>query len=113
MRTRLNPTTPEDALAHLLDALEPELVDALDEEILEAAEDLGMKPMMKGSAAFFGLHSSPLPQWSDFFESEELKAALLRSVDLAAAIEKAPKHKAGKPGPKPAVRIERKNPPDK
>lgn len=39
----------------LIAALERELIEATDEEILEAARDLRMNPLMKGSAAFFGL----------------------------------------------------------
>jgi len=39
----------------LLAALGRELIQATDEEILAAASDLGMSPMMKGSAAFFGV----------------------------------------------------------
>lgn len=39
----------------LLAALQRELIEATDEEVLEAAGDLGMSPMMKGSAAFFGV----------------------------------------------------------
>ena len=39
----------------LLAALGRELIEATDEEILLAASDLGMSPMMKGSAAFFGV----------------------------------------------------------
>jgi hypothetical protein len=43
----------------LLAALEQELIAAADEEILEAAGDLGMNPLMKGSAAFFGVTVGP------------------------------------------------------
>jgi hypothetical protein len=94
MYTKLTLRTPEAALAQVLDALEHELVAATDEEILEAAKDLGMNPMMKGSAAFFGLHYSQAMQWADFFASEELKTALLRSVNLRAVPETEPKRKA-------------------
>jgi len=60
----------EAALAGVLDALEEELIDASDEEILEAARDLGMNPMMKGSAAFLGLQYGVSPRFSDFFDDE-------------------------------------------
>lgn len=45
----------------LLAALERELIEATDEEILAAANDLGMSPMMKGSATFFGVTTLPRP----------------------------------------------------
>ena len=45
----------ERALERLLAALEQELIDAPDEEVLEAAADLGMNPLLKGSSAFFGV----------------------------------------------------------
>ena len=102
MHSKLTISTPEAALAQVLDALEYELVDATDEEILDAAKDLGMNPMMKGSAAFFGLHYSQAMQWADFFESEELKIELLRSVNLRAVTETAQKPKAR--------RLKRENP---
>lgn len=53
-----------DGFERLLAALERELIEATDEEILDAARDLGMNPLMKGSAAFFGVTNgprSPLP----------------------------------------------------
>jgi hypothetical protein len=103
--------TPESALAQVLDALEIELVDATDEEVLEAAKDLRMNPMMKGSAAFLGLHYPQAMQWADFFESEELKMALLRSVNLRAVSEIGPKGKTRRP--KPGQPLERKNSTDK
>ena len=55
MRTKVIEAFPETALERVLEALERELVAASDAEILEAAHDLGMKPEMKGSAAFIGL----------------------------------------------------------
>ncbi|HEY2779904.1 MAG TPA: hypothetical protein VGI90_03970 [Steroidobacteraceae bacterium] len=111
MHTKLTIRTPEAALAQVLDALEHELVEATDEEILEAARDLGMNPMMKGSAAFLGLHYPQAMQWADFFESEELKTELLRSVNLRAETETAPKPKAQRL--KRADPAERKNSIDK
>lgn len=55
MRTQMRRVFPETTLERVLAALERELVEATDEEILEAAHELGMKPEMKGSAAFLGL----------------------------------------------------------
>lgn len=48
-------TRPELGLERLLIALERDLLDASDEEILAAANELGMKPGMKGSIALFGV----------------------------------------------------------
>jgi hypothetical protein len=53
--------------------LEQELIEASDEDILEAARDLGMNPMMKGSAAFAGLNYSATTRFNDFFDPETLK----------------------------------------
>lgn len=55
MRTKMIQVFPETALERILEALERELVEATDEELLAAAHELGMKPQMKGSAAFLGL----------------------------------------------------------
>ena len=46
---------PELGLERLLIALERDLLDAPDEEILAMANELGMKPGMKGSVALFGV----------------------------------------------------------
>lgn len=73
MVTRVGVTSPEVALARILQALEQELIDASDEEVLEAAKDLGMDPEMKESAAFRGLTYPAKPQLSDFFELEFCK----------------------------------------
>jgi hypothetical protein len=111
MRTKLTIIAPEAGLARVLDALERELIDASDAEILEAAQDLGMNPMMQGSAAFWGLQYPAMAQWADFFESEELRVALLRSVNIGAALELEPKRKARRL--KCEHPIERKNSIDK
>jgi hypothetical protein len=66
-------SSPAAALARVLDALEHELIDASNEEIMDAATDLGMKPMMKGSAAFMGLNYPGSARFADFFDSEMLK----------------------------------------
>ena len=73
MRKQPALSSPEAVLARVLDALEQELIDASNEEILEAAKDLGMNPMMQGSAAFTGLKYSGTPRFRDFFDAEILK----------------------------------------
>jgi hypothetical protein len=69
MRTKMTQVFPETALERILEALEHELVAATDEEILEAANDLGMKPRMKGSAAFLGLRY-PAARAEEFFDPQ-------------------------------------------
>ena len=94
MRTKLALTTPAAALGRILDRLDRELIEASDEDILEAARDLGMNPMMKGSAAFLGLQSLNL---AEFFDSDALKSLLReRAAQKAAAVE-APKRAARRP----------------
>jgi hypothetical protein len=46
---------PDIGLEKLIHGLERELLEAADEEFLAGARDLGMKPEMKGSAAFLGV----------------------------------------------------------
>jgi hypothetical protein len=76
MRTKLTIRNPENALERTLDALAVELIDVSDEEIMEAAKELGMNPMMKGSAAFLGLRIPSIADFSEFFESEGFQSAL-------------------------------------
>ena len=77
MRTELKNTFPETTLERILDALELDLVAAGDADVLEAAEELGMKPQMKGSAAFLGLrYSSAMPRAEDFFDARWLQQLL-------------------------------------
>jgi hypothetical protein len=99
MRSKLTLTTPAAALGRILDQLDRELIDASDEDIMEAARDLGMNPMMKGSAAFLGLQFFSL---AEFFDSDALRSALLeRAAQNAAASQLVSKRTA-----------RRKNPPD-
>jgi hypothetical protein len=67
-------TPPVPALNRVLDALANELVEASDEEVLAAAHDLGMRPGMKGSAAFIGLFGPARPKFEEFFDLEALHA---------------------------------------
>ncbi|HEY2529966.1 MAG TPA: hypothetical protein VGJ20_18850 [Xanthobacteraceae bacterium] len=85
---------PEAALNRVLDALERELIAATDEEVLEAAKDLGMNPLMKGSAAFLGLHNF---SFAEFFDSEVLREVLGRARHIAAASQLELKGKARQP----------------
>jgi hypothetical protein len=108
MRTRLTITEPRAALDRLLDALAHELIDVSDDEILEAAKELGMNPLMKGSAAFLGLRITPfadLAEWAEFFRSEHfgstLAALRLKGADAPVSLE--PKAKARRPKRPPAV----------
>jgi len=55
MRGEVNVPLLEVSLERILEALECELIEASDAEILQAAQDLGMNPAMRGSAAFIGL----------------------------------------------------------
>jgi hypothetical protein len=73
MRTEVKRVFPQEALERVLAGLERELIEATEEEILEAAHDLGMKPEMKGSAAFLGLRFSAVPRAEDFFNTEVLR----------------------------------------
>jgi DNA-directed RNA polymerase specialized sigma54-like protein len=92
MRTKLTPATSAAALGRMLDQLDRELIEASDEEVLEAARDLGMNPMMKGSAAFLGLQSF---SFAEFLEGDALRNVLLeRAAQNSAARELASKRKA-------------------
>jgi hypothetical protein len=102
MRTRVTHAFAETALERVLDALEHELVEASDTDILEAANDLGMKPQMKGSAAFIGLrYASAMPRAEDFFDAKWMLQLLNdpRRIWLASAA--LPR----KPEPPPAARV--------
>ena len=86
MRPKLTPAAPAAALGRILDRLDRELIEASDEDILEAARDLGMNPMMKGSAAFIGLRVPAMAQFADFFDSDALRSALsIRSAQQSLA----------------------------
>jgi hypothetical protein len=73
MHTKLTHSTPAAALGRILDQLDRELIEASDEDILEAARDLGMNPMMKGSAAFLGLQ---FLSFAEFFDGDAPRSLL-------------------------------------
>ena len=82
---------PDVGLERLIHGLEQELLAAPDEEFVAGARDLGMKPEMKGSAAFAGVKNY----------SEQLLAALRQAYDeravSAADPEAAAPERAGTP----------------
>jgi hypothetical protein len=84
---------PETTLERLLEALERELVTATDAEIIEAANDLGMQPHMKGSAAFLGLLYPMRPRFQDFF------AAAVGKGRIGALTDTSPRQPAPLPDP--------------
>lgn len=74
MRTKMRSSPPVPALNRILDALAHELLEASDEELLAAAHELGMRPDMKGSAAFIGILGPSHPKLEDFFDLDALRA---------------------------------------
>ena len=62
---------PELALERILAALEAGLIAARDDELMDAARELGLNPVMKGSAAFadirvlLGPWQSPADPWPE------------------------------------------------
>jgi len=112
MRTKLTPATSTAALGRMLDQLDRELIEASDEDILEAARDLGMNPLMKGSAAFIGLRVPAMAQFADFFDSDALRSVLsMRSAQQSLAPEAERQRKARRL--KSEKSIERKDSADK
>lgn len=112
MRTKLTTTEPQAGFDRLLDALARELIDVSDDEILAAAKELGMDPMMKGSAAFLGLRVPPvadLADWTEFFGSEQVRDSLatLSFQNPFSSSQLEPKVKSRRPKRPPA--IERKH----
>ena len=107
MRTKVIRVFPETALERILDALERELIEATDAEILEAAHDLGMKPEMKGSAAFLGLRYPGVHRPEDYFDRQWLLQMLNdpRRIWLAsAALPAAPQLPGSRSPPAPRAR---------
>jgi hypothetical protein len=100
MRTKLTLTTPTAALGRLLDQLDRELIEASDEDILKAARDLGMNPLMKGSAAFLGLSCF---SFAEFLDGDASKSLLLERAAQKAAAAEAPKRTARRPRSERAI----------
>lgn len=75
MRKNLTPRSPDVALNRVLAGLEKELVEATDEEIEQAAQDLGINPKMKGSAAFIGVKYTYPKRLEEIFDLAELRKA--------------------------------------
>ncbi len=104
MRTEVKVRFPEQRLERVLEALEHELLEATEAEILRAAHDLGMKPEMKGSAAFLGLrYAAAHPQFADFFGS----GAWGKALEQPATTHRLTRSPSGK---RPRVRRADRNP---
>jgi len=103
---------PDVTLTRLLTAFEQDLIDASDQEIISAAEELGMNPAMKGSAAFLGLKYPAGPRFTDFFSVEAWGRA--RMEDKRISVESRLQYgaKPHEPGLPPKSR-QRKVPDDK
>jgi hypothetical protein len=70
MSAKMKLARAEVTLTRLLAAFEQELITVSDDEIMAAAEELGMNPAMKGSAAFAGLKYPAGPRLADFYNVE-------------------------------------------
>lgn len=94
---------PQAALERILQSLEHELIEATDEEILEAAHALGMKPEMKGSAAFIGLRHPGARAPSSWVGPELLRRWLSDSqrIGIATAPRTAKRGPDGRRPPRP------------
>jgi hypothetical protein len=93
MRTKLTNTDPRATLERVIDLLASELISVSDEEILDAAKELGMDPLMKGSAAFIGLRHPQIADLADFFEPEVLKGLILARAQGLALSQSIPRAK--------------------
>jgi hypothetical protein len=102
MRTKLTLSNPVAALERIIDLLAWELVAVSDEEILEAAKELGMKPMMKGSAAFIGLQIPASPDFTEFFDPDILRGLALARTQQLVDVEAMPKGKVRRLKRKPS-----------
>lgn len=96
MRTKMIQVFPETALERILEALERELVEATDEEVLAAAHDLGMKPQMKGSAAFLGLRYPTVRLSAEDLLTIAAARTALRLLDLRGQPGRGPEAPAGR-----------------
>ena len=78
MHTKLIKRNAVGRLERVLDVLDEELIHSTDAELLQAARELGMDPMMRGSAAFIGLKYPFQPRPADFFDWVGHDAAQIR-----------------------------------
>ena len=74
---------PHVRLERVLDGFSDALVAASDEEILAAAASLKIAPLMKGSAAYFGVKPLYAPYREGLFEDPEMSEE--RVIDAIAA----------------------------
>jgi Fe-S-cluster formation regulator IscX/YfhJ len=79
----MNNIPPYVRLERVLDGFSDDLVAASDDEILAAAASLEIKPLMKGSAAYFGMKSLYAPYREGLFEDPEMSEE--RVIDAIAA----------------------------
>ena len=73
MHTKIARVRKVAALERVLEALGQELIESTDEELLRAAQDLGMDPKMRGSAAFLGLKYLAVSRPSEYFDVATLQ----------------------------------------
>lgn len=112
MRTKMTRGSSDLALTRILDAFAQELIDASDEEIFEVANDLGMDPKSRMSAALAGVTYPTRPQLSDFFDVET--PGKVRSVEDRTASELRLEPKNGsRRSKRPQLSTDRKIPNDK
>jgi hypothetical protein len=100
MHAKLKRSAGVAGLERLIAALALELAEATDEEVLQACADLGMKPEMRGSAAFIGLKGVSVSDWrrmEGFFDLELLQQLQLTHAQRRAALERRPDAKAKRP----------------
>jgi hypothetical protein len=76
MHTKINLAWAEASLSRILEAFEQEILEASEEEIMETAKELGMKPDMKGSAAFIDLKYAFGIRGEDICEMHSWSSAL-------------------------------------
>jgi hypothetical protein len=69
-----------EGLLRILDGFARELIEAPEEEIREAAQDLGMDPEARMSAAFAGVTYPARPQLSDFFDVGTKRLTIDRNI---------------------------------
>ena len=74
------------ALERVIDALAEDLIAATDEELLQAATDLGMDPLSKGSAAFAGIKYPATWRFADFFREPTAPADQISPDDSSSAL---------------------------